>query len=68
VWDWSAFWVAVPLVLAAVANLVAVLRQGRKLEALHVAVNSRLTELLASTEAAALARGKLTGPDVVGDE
>ncbi len=55
--EWTAFLVAASAVIAA---LTALLRQA---QATHQLINSRMTELLAATHAAALAQGKLEGPD-----
>lgn len=52
---------ALAAALTSMAALIAALRANRKIEVLHVAVNSRLTELLEKTEAASLSQGRAEG-------
>lgn len=51
----------VPPTVMALAALVAAIKASHKVENLHVAVNSRLTELLETTRKAAEAKGRLAG-------
>lgn len=53
--------VAVAPTLLALASVVSSFRNSKKLEALHVDVNSRLSQLLAKTEISAHAEGKAEG-------
>ena len=53
--------VAVAPTLLALASVVSSFRNSKKLEALHVDVNSRLSQLLAKTETSARAEGKAEG-------
>lgn len=46
-----------PATLVALATLVTAMRANRKVQALHVVVNSRLTQLLALTAKASRAEG-----------
>ncbi len=64
-------WIAVTtLICAQVASIVAAIlgylksrNNSDDIKALHVVVNSRLTELLVTTKAAALAEGQLAGAE-----
>lgn len=53
--------ITLPPTIAAVAALIVGLRGNRKVDDLHVAVNSRLTELLEQTSKASKAEGKAEG-------
>ena len=49
--------VAIPPTLVAMAALIASLRNGKKTDAIHVLMNSRLDELLAATRRSSHAEG-----------
>jgi hypothetical protein len=53
--------VAVPTTLTALASLIVSLRNGRKLEQVHVATNSKMDLLLAVTGASEKAKGVIEG-------
>jgi hypothetical protein len=55
--------VAIPPTLLALAAMIASLRNGRAVEKVHIAINSRLTELLESSSA--LAASKATAAEKV---
>jgi hypothetical protein len=54
---------AVPLVLTSTANLITALRTKKAVQELHLAVNSRLTELLDQTAKASHADGVVEGKE-----
>lgn len=54
---------AFPPTLVALAALIVGVRNSRKVDSVHLLINSRMTELLASTGAAARAEGHTEGVD-----
>lgn len=58
----------IPPTLMALGALMAAIKANHKVEDLHVAVNSRLTELLDTTRKAAEAKGHLAGVESLGAE
>lgn len=50
--------ITLPPTITAIASLVLIILNKRKLQELHVAINSRLTELLEITAKASLAEGR----------
>lgn len=63
--DWGAVAIAalavIPTTIASVAALIVSLKNHKKIDELHVVVNSRLSELLATTAHASKAEGQAEG-------
>jgi hypothetical protein len=53
--------VAIPTTVTALAGLVVSLRNGRKIEQVHVATNSKMDQLLEVTGASEKAKGVIEG-------
>jgi uncharacterized membrane protein len=53
--------VAVPTTLTALASLIVSMRNGRKIEQVHIATNSKMDQLLSVTGASEKAKGVIEG-------
>lgn len=57
---WVAVIISVPTLITSIASLIASLRNNKKLDVLHDAVNGKMEKLLVVTGAAGFDRGVLT--------
>ena len=59
----TAIIVAIPPTLMGVAAIIASLRNAKKIEQVHLLINSRVTELLALTKSSSFAEGEKAQKD-----